>query len=784
MRRNLIYFTFILNYIFFLQGCFHSVLPSGVPGNEPDIPSVPGRAYKVYDKNSSESGWSVLPVRSEEEYNRGLVGGGAHQLMHGMARCRDYPEIVYAIQDVAGPWRSFDGGESWEKPPARGLIAYYGQSIAVDPLNPARVFTSTYYSTGDKLSARGVGMNESAGIYLSEDYGDSWRLVLRKRDFGFDWFKHRGYNENLVYSPASIDKKGARVWFAAFNGRGLYRSDNYGEDWAEVYDLSDHETIHEIEPHPTSGNIVYLASSEGLFISTDSGVTFRDFPDLLNHSDITTSNPLQVFSIEIDPVDPAVFWTVVGEKLAYNRLLGIGLYKTIDGGSTFDRIIFTDREGDSYPYRIFQSPSDPERLYLAVLGSHFYSSDKGQNWAKISHVGTRAPGLGRYENGSRIGGRWAAILPSAQDPDDIVYHGEATFWTSSDGGITPNETNSYFTGIAWGQSISSIAFDPRDPERFTFFVCDVGMKMTTTGGDWFFGTQPVSDIFESHGINNSYQGQISGSFDPVPGSGSIISSIGQYSRQWLVKSENLGESWSMYNPTTSGTEYLDFIAYHPIRHNIIYTSSNISRNGGERFDIEIPMLPRSNDPDDIKYRPMVMGFSYNNPDTVYATINNRVWRCDDPDLIERSESWKFIVNLGSFDNITISPIDTTLVFAVDPFDPDIFYFTGKNGDFGKYNTRTETLYSSAGLLDLIDGNLPGNCVYGIATDPSNKGVVYAATAFPGLSCMFKSKDHGKTWIDITGKLPRNGLLSSSISVNPHNGELFRGGPFGTWVYRP
>ena len=546
--------------------------------------------------------------------------------------------------------------------------------------------------------------------------------------------------------------------------------------------------------HPTHPDTIYLACGKGLLYSYNGGVTFEQniaLPDDYDASyDVYASNgPFNngVSSIEIDPRNPSNLWvtrvlqydrnSTPGESAISSSIVGLGLYKSQDDGASFTKIEYTNRTGgDEQPFRIFQSPSNPNWLYVLVLDRYFISEDNGQTWQRISQTGSRAPGLNRYPY-ARISGMSAAFVPSALDSSDVVAHGEATFFTSNDGGHNPHEANSFFTGIAWGNWASSIAFNPNIPEQFAFFACDVGMRLTSNGGDWFTTGQPVREVFESYGISTSYQGQTSGTFDIQPGSKTLISTIGQYSKSWLVRSDNLGELWSMYDEFSSQTHNPHrLLAWHPTDRNIIFSSNKISRDGGDTF-VPLPQIHR--DPDDENsplYSISIAGFSYHHPETVYAVSNNRIYRSDET---AADNSWIQYIDLSS-QGVDLSPIDANICFAVDPFDPDIIYFLGHNGDLGKYDG--ETLQLTSGLIHLAQPVVEGNCVLSIATDPKHKGVVYAATAFPGTSCVFRSDNYCTTWTDITGNLPYSGLLSSQIIVNPHTGELFRGGPFGTWVY--
>ena len=57
-----------------------------------------------------------------------------------MARSLYHPSYVYLSQDVAGPWKSIDSGETWVKTLDNGLFVNNGESIEVDPADEQTVF--------------------------------------------------------------------------------------------------------------------------------------------------------------------------------------------------------------------------------------------------------------------------------------------------------------------------------------------------------------------------------------------------------------------------------------------------------------------------------------------------------------------------------------------------------------------------------------------------------------------------------------------------------------------
>lgn len=760
--------------------CFNPLFQTTVTAQE--------RPYQAYQVDKNNTGWRVLPVRSRQEYEAGLTGGGSLQIMHGMVRSKSNPDIIYAIQDVAGVWRSCDGGQSWIKPRAQGLVAYYGQSIAVDPVSPARVIVSSYHPWDGQLKH---GMNEYAGIYISEDYGETFKLVLQKPDFGFQWSLHRGCNENIAYAPSLVDENGAAVWYAAFHGKGLYQSADYGNSWELKNELSEHEIIYEIEVHPTWPDSIYLACGKGLYVSDDAGSTFSKIttlPDTIGtdvYDQYMSNGPFNpgVASIEIDPRKPWQYWltrvlqydTNPSENGISSRKYGIGLYKTNNAGASFEKVDYTTRTGaEAQAFKIYQSPAFPDTLILTTGVYHYYSYNNGVAWDHTILKGGRAPGLMRNKY-AKIGGMNAVACFSEKDKNNVAFHAQATFFVSTDAGVNAYETNDFFTGIAWANFNSGIAFDPNNNDRFALFVCDVGFMMTENGGEYFSPSgEPVREVFSKYGVNTSYQGMTSGTFSIDAESDIIISTIGQYSKSWIVKSNDLGQSWQMYDDYLYASETHDgheLLAWHPTNEQIVYSSEYASYNGGATFEV-YPSATRNATTTD---KVTALDFCYHKPDVLYGIAGNRIYRSNDA-----GKSWELYFDVIGESDLT--PIDSKPVFAVDDFDPDIIYFAGKNGDLGKFDGETVTW--ETGLIQLTNPQVEGNLIFGIAVDPKNEGVIYAMSAFPGTSCVFRSENRGETWEDITGVFPNCGFLSSSIVVNPHTGQLFKGGPFGTWIYTP
>lgn len=174
---------------------------------------------------SDFDGWRVMPIRSEEEFNQGKIGGEAEQHLHGIARSPSNPDIIYLSHDVGQVWKSIDGGDSWRKTLGINLSLICGQSIEVDPVDPDIVFFIV-------SPAWNWLAEEYGGLYRSKDGGDTWEFILP-----MNVEVKRTYQHSIAYDPASVIGNQTMTWYVATIGDGLFRSDDGGNSWTESLGL-------------------------------------------------------------------------------------------------------------------------------------------------------------------------------------------------------------------------------------------------------------------------------------------------------------------------------------------------------------------------------------------------------------------------------------------------------------------------------------------------------------------------------------------------------------------
>ena len=138
---------------------------------------------------------------------------------------------------------------------------------------------------------------------------------------------------------------------------------------------------------PGQPEVFYFGGADGgVFKTENAGRTWKQLFD---------EQPVQsIGAIAVAPSDPNVVYVGTGEPdIRSQNSFGDGIYKSTDGGQTWTHLGLdnTRRIG-----RIVVDPRDPNRVYVAALGSAyqanpdrgvFRSSDGGRTWAKILYHG-------------------------------------------------------------------------------------------------------------------------------------------------------------------------------------------------------------------------------------------------------------------------------------------------------------------------------------------------------------------------------------------------------------
>ncbi|MEL0073751.1 MAG: hypothetical protein VW710_04795, partial [Flavobacteriaceae bacterium] len=287
---------------------------------------------------------------------------------------------------------------------------------------------------------------------------------------------------------------------------GVWKSDNGGSAWTPIFDEQPTQNIGAVALQQTDPDVIWVGTGEGnprnsmnlgmgVFKSDDGGKNWK-FMGL--------EKTKAIHRILLDPQDEnTIYIGAMGDPFTPGP--DRGLYKTTDGGQTWEKILFTTPTsgiGD-----LVMDPSNPKKLFAALYDHRrtpysfisggsgsglFVTEDGGESWEKVSiENGFPAGPLGR------IG---IAIAPS--NPNRIYAKVEAKqnlLYRSEDGGKSWNVINSdpKFTNNR-PFYFQDLAVDTQDPDR----LYNIYQPLTVSyDGGKTFEAEPMSPAYETKGIH-------------------------------------------------------------------------------------------------------------------------------------------------------------------------------------------------------------------------------------------------------------------------------------------
>jgi photosystem II stability/assembly factor-like uncharacterized protein len=183
--------------------------------------------------------------------------------------------------------------------------------------------------------------------------------------------------------------------------------------------------------------IMYVgAATGGIWKSIDGGVTWKPIFEKQSTSSIG--------DITIDPTNPEIVWVGTGEANPRNSAgVGRGVFKTLDGGETWQ---FLGLEKTEKISRLLLNPANPSMAYVAALGTTwgespergiFKTSDGGKTWEKILYIDEKTGAADLAMDPSNPNRLLAAMWEHRRWPWFFSSGGPGSgFYLSSDGGET------------------------------------------------------------------------------------------------------------------------------------------------------------------------------------------------------------------------------------------------------------------------------------------------------------------------------------------------------------
>lgn len=621
------------------------------------------------------------------------------------------------------------------------------------------------------------------------------------------------------------------VLFAGVGTGGVWKSENGGVTWKPVFDREKVAAVGAVAIFQPSPDIVWVGTGEGNPRNSASGGNgvYRSLDGGLHWTHLGLDRTERIHRIVLHPTDPDVAWVA-----ALGRMWGEnperGVFKTVDGGRTWQRVLFVDERTGCADLVI--DPVNPRKLLAAMWDyrrwPHSFRSggpgsglwvthDGGTTWTRqteedglpkgeLGRIGlaicrfhpevvyalveASRSALLRSENGGRT---WTKATEEQEVADRPFYYADlrvdperpnrvyslaSLFWVSDDSGKTFQRLTSYRN---LHPDFHALWIDPRDPGHLVIGN-DGGIGVSwDRGTTWrYVGNLPLAQFYH---VNvdlevpyNVYGGlQDNGSWR---GPSEVWENGGIRNQHW--QEVGFGDGFDVSPDPTDSMQGYSMSQEGNLRRWSLRT--------GEQKEL------KPTGPEGLKLRfNWNAGFAQDpfEPGTIYygsqllhrSTDRGDSWTAISPDLTTNNPEWQKQASSGGLTpDVTGAENYTTIIaIAPSPVQKGVIWVGTDDG-------RLQVTRDGGQSWTSVEGNLRGV--------PANTWVPHvrasrfdAGAAFVVLDdhrrsnwtpYVFTTADFGQTWTSLaTGNLWGYCLAIEQDTVDPK--LLFLGTEFGLWV---
>jgi len=656
-------------------------------------------------------------------------------------------------------------------------------------LNSTLVSSLSFRSIGPALiSGRiadlAVNPNNTDEFYLAVASGGVWKTTNHGNTFTPIFDTYGSYSIGCI----TIDPNNSNVLWVGTGennnqrsvayGDGIYKSTDGGKSWKNV-GLKQSEHISKIIVNPNNSNEVFVAAygplwsdggERGVYKTTDGGKTWERI--------FFVSNQTGIADLVMDPTDANILYCSAHQRRRHVfTYIGGGkesaIYKSTDAGKTWKELksgLPTEKMGR---VGLAISPANTNYIYAIIeaeedKGGFFRSTNKGESWEKMSKYKTS----GNY---------YQEIYC---DPIDVnkVFSMNTWLHHTKDGGKTWKRTGEKSKHV----DNHCIWINPKNTNHW-LIGCDGGLYETWDHAkNWrWYPYLPLVQFYKVT-VDNDYP------FYNVYGGTQDNNSVGGPSRT-LNNAGILNSDWYITNGGDGFESQVD-----PTNPNIVYAQAQYGwlvrydKQSGEKIGIQ-PQPKKGEAP----YRwnwdaPLVI--SAHNHKRLYFCAN-KVFKSDD-----RGNTWQTISNdltrqldrnqlkvMGEIQRpeVVMKNKSTTIygnivAFAESPINQNLLYAGTDDGliqittDGGNNWSKKSTFNS---IPDMTYVNM-------LLASQHNENVVYAVfnnhKRGDFKPYIMKSTDKGNSWKSISGNLPERGSVYAIAEDHVNPNLLFAGTEFGVF----
>jgi photosystem II stability/assembly factor-like uncharacterized protein len=291
---------------------------------------------------------------------------------------RDHSEY-YVASGHGALWKTTNRGVTFS-PVFDGQSSFSMGAVTLDPSNPNVVWVGT----GENNAQSNVAPGD--GVYKSEDGGASWV------NMGLKESQQIG---EIVVHPENPDI----VWVAAYGPqrqsggeRGVFKTTDGGETWANVLHPSDHTGCWELHMDPRNPDVLYTVAHQrqrylttnvwggdesAIYKTTDGGSTWKRLEGGLPQTMVGR------IGMDISPVDPDVLFAVVdAKKRAGEEKEKKGTYKSTNAGASWSKVSDYVTSYPFYCQKLFCDTENIDRIYAMDIFNQV-SIDGGKTWSRL-----------------------------------------------------------------------------------------------------------------------------------------------------------------------------------------------------------------------------------------------------------------------------------------------------------------------------------------------------------------------------------------------------------------
>jgi photosystem II stability/assembly factor-like uncharacterized protein len=330
----------------------------------------------------------------------------------------------------------------------------------------------------------------NGGVWETRDAGRTWQPIFDEQPIGsIGAIAVAPSNPKVIYVGSGESDMRSDI----SQGNGMYRSSDGGKTWSAI-GLADSQQIARIRVHPSNPELVYVCAlghpygpnaERGLFRSRDGGKSWQRI--LSRNGDSDTG----AIDLAFEPGNPNVMYAALWQTRRTPWSVyppsngpGTGLFKSLDGGDTWTEIRGQGLPANPGRMGIAVAPTNPKRVYAIV------DAPEGGMYRSDDAGATWT----RTSSDARVWSRGWYFGEITVEPDDadVVYSCNVNLFRSGDGGKTFVPVH----GAPGGDDYHALWIDPEHPARRILGV-DQGAVVSVNGGrtwsSWY--NQPTAQLY-------------------------------------------------------------------------------------------------------------------------------------------------------------------------------------------------------------------------------------------------------------------------------------------------